>query len=81
MIKIPRIMACGCAENTLVNGVSGCGLHGEIAIATPQPDVSERKAKCSACGELQKSGYKLPFFRYREKESTDSFYCGCRGWD
>jgi hypothetical protein len=23
----------------------------------------------------------LPFFRYNETQETDSYYCGCIGWD
>jgi len=41
----------------------------------------ERFASCAYCGEERESNKSLPFFRERPTYSTDSFYCGCKGWD
>lgn len=40
-----------------------------------------RKARCSLCGKETDSRWDLPFFEFNKKYSTDTYYCGCRGWD
>lgn len=40
-----------------------------------------RNARCSWCSHITKSRWTLPFFEYRPDKETDSYYCGCGGWD
>lgn len=44
-------------------------------------DFGERFASCPYCGTELPSHKSLPMFRERPTYKTDSFYCGCRGWD
>jgi hypothetical protein len=46
----------------------------------PQPDLSNRKAKCN-CGKIENSDANMAFFKYKIDEQYDQFYCGCSGWD
>lgn len=43
--------------------------------------LKNRMAKCSECPSTTHSRWSLPFFEYRPDKSTDSYYCGCHGWD
>lgn len=40
-----------------------------------------RQACCEWCGKRTTSRWSLPFFEYRPDKETDSYYCGCGGWD
>lgn len=67
-----------------------CTLH-HCAEQVPDPDLTGRIAKCSerSGGKLRQhpdgapvpSVMTLPFFRHRPDAETDSYYCGCWGWD
>lgn len=55
---------------------------GADEVASEQPTLDNRKAKCSyGCGAETASSLTLPFFSYRPSAETDSYYCGCYGWD
>ena len=43
--------------------------------------IEGRSAKCSECGKVEESRWKLPFFKRRPDDEFDGYYCGCRGWD
>jgi len=63
--------------------VSCSGLvAGADEVADEQPSLDNRKAKCSyGCGAETASSLALPFFAYHPNSETDSYYCGCYGWD
>lgn len=63
--------------------VSCSGLvAGANEVADDQPDLTGRMAKCSyGCGAEIASSLALPFMSYRPNSDTDSYYCGCYGWD
>lgn len=63
------------------NGRPYCIMCDCYDIADNIPDLTERKAVCSDCGKIVDSNFNLPFFEYRKNRDTDSFYCGCMGWD
>lgn len=81
------MMKCGHAANAVTaDGKPCCAIcagftpDAEI-IADTAPDLTGRKARCGYCGKLTDSKISLPFFEYRPDMDTDSYYCGCRGWD
>ncbi len=43
--------------------------------------IPNRVAECQYCHQMLLSEDSLPFFKYQPEQDTDSFYCGCRGWD
>ena len=76
-------MQCGHVAN---------GWHGTepvCAICFPDPkaglatvvDLTGRMAQCPYCHHQQESSLELAFFQHRPEQETDSFYCGCRGFD
>jgi hypothetical protein len=56
-------------------------VKGAETIDMNPPDLTNRTARCSDCDRTRPSSTDLAFFRYRGNRETDSFYCGCRGWD
>lgn len=88
------IMKCGHADNATLELPDGtkapaCAICGCIEIVKEITDPTEclegRKAICnqhkgSGNGETH-SNWNLPFFEYRPKCDTDTYYCGCRGWN
>jgi hypothetical protein len=87
----PELLRCGCAPS----GYGGCGddvgwtcwLHPldtvpmkESEILSFKKTIESRQASCS-CGLKKKSDPALPFFNIRLGQETDSFYCGCKGWE
>ena len=40
-----------------------------------------RHAVCEMCGRRVDSQWSLPFFEYRPGKNTDTYYCGCGGWN
>jgi hypothetical protein len=81
------MMKCGHrAQATDKSGKPICAIcfgltpDAEIVDEAP-PDLTGREATCCCCRKATKSSPELPFFTYRENYSTDSYYCGCRGWD
>lgn len=80
------MMKCGHAANATHNGKPVCAIcfgltpDAEI-VADTAPDLTGRKAECRYCNCKADSNENLPFFKYRPKQKTDSYYCGCRGWD
>lgn len=80
------LMKCGHSQNatTRIDGEDKpycviCECH-ELADFDSEI-LNGRKAKCGYCGKIIDSNENLPFFEYRPKAETDSYYCGCRGWD
>lgn len=50
-----------------------------------RPSLDGRKAICTqhkgGDSKPVASSWTLPFFEYRPERETDSYYCGCWGWD
>jgi len=62
--------------------IPSCVVHDCIEVAESVPDLAGRKASCGlGCGHERPSSLDLAFFEYRPAKATDSYYCGCRGWD
>lgn len=83
-----KLMKCGHSANGfgVVEGVRTpccvcCFPRPESMRLAPPPDLEGRKARCPDCGSEVPSDVGLAFFGYRPDRSTDSFYCGCRGWN
>lgn len=53
---------------------------GATEIDDNPPDLSERMAQCS-CGKAAPSSPQLAFFKHEPTRKTDSYYCGCWGWN
>lgn len=80
------LMKCGHIAQSTLNGNPVCvicyGLTPDAEIvAETEPDLTGRKATCAYCGKKVNSNKNLPFFEYRPDRDTDSYYCGCGGWD
>ena len=77
------LMKCGCiaVARDVKTGKPFCPACMCSEVATEQPNLEGRLAKCTCCGRKEPSSLKLPFFRYKPDKEFDSFYCGCRGWD
>ena len=43
--------------------------------------IPSRVSECRDCGAMLISETSLPFFQERPERDTDSYYCGCYGWD
>jgi len=81
------LLKCGHAANAVDQyGYPCCAIcygirRGSKEIETKKVDLTSRAAVCSACLTARRSSLSLPFFEYRSHKLTDSFYCGCRGWN
>ena len=85
------LMKCGHADNAVNSyGEPICAIcagfteDAEIIdheIEDPYEGLEDREASCSYCGSRTESSWNLPFFEYIPGRDTDSYYCGCRGWD
>ena len=84
------LMKCGhIAQATDFEGKPVCaicapydkGVTVDKVIKDEKDGLEGRKARCSWCGHTTESRWNLPFFEYRPDKDTDSFYCGCGGWD
>jgi hypothetical protein len=81
------LMSCGHQANGEHEGRPVCvicfGIHpGADTYMEEPPDLRTRMAVCPDCGQTRLSATpSLPFFQYRPDQETDSFYCGCRGWN
>lgn len=84
------LMQCGhVAQGKLEDGKPIC----VICAGNPQaemvdkdtPDLTGRTAFCSGCkypvATRKPSSFELPFFQHRPDRKSDTFYCGCWGWD
>jgi hypothetical protein len=83
-----QLMACGCsAQGVMVDKETGnkipcCVVHDCTIPAENQPDLTGRKAVCTYSGHRPvDSKFKLAYFVYTPEKETDSYYCGCYGWD
>ena len=45
------------------------------------PDVAGRTMRCASCGTSHPSNLKAAFFGYQPSLESDSYYCGCQGWN
>ena len=91
------LMACGhVAQGVNGNGDPVCvvcfGIREGATVVAEKPSLEGRRAYCSYAtgrdGESPKvhsegvpSSWDLPFFSYRPERETDTYYCGCWGWD
>jgi hypothetical protein len=55
--------------------------NGSTTVVSTLPNLSNRKATCGDCGKVVDSSLGLVFFEHRPKRETDTYYCGCCGWD
>ncbi len=83
---IDILMKCGCKASGTHNDKPVCVPHFGLTpnaevFADPQPFLEGRLAYCEDCEKEAPSSLKLPFFEYKEEAKTDSYYCGCRGWN
>lgn len=77
-------MKCDHASNSTSDGkpwciICNCGIVEKEM--RENEGLENRFAKCSYCGSKTPSNWFLPFFEYRRDRETDSYYCGCGGWD
>lgn len=81
------MMACGHAANgTTEDGKPACVVcygivPGATTVAIGDLDLSSRKMRCTYGHDPVPSDARGAFFQYRPDMPTDSYYCGCRGWD
>jgi hypothetical protein len=52
-----------------------------LVIDEAPPNLEGREAVCAYDGTRVPSSPNCAFFQYRPDKGTDTFYCGCRGWD
>jgi hypothetical protein len=80
---VRKTMKCGCTENSKdENGNPFCVIHYCSEVEQEPNRLEGRTAKCAyTCGKTAASNVNLPFFQYQQDKETDSFYCGCLGWD
>lgn len=81
-----KVMACGCSSSgsyLVQNGEykKACPFHNTTEEMEEIPSLKGRLAKCYDCKTHATSSWKLPFFQYLKDKKTDSYYCGCHGWD
>ena len=75
-----KILTCGCAAYARnEQGQECCTLHANTEFM--EVDLTGRIAKCDMCSNTQKSSENLAFFKYKPNSNTDSYYCGCWGWN
>jgi hypothetical protein len=90
--EVKPIMKCGHAassyyvnpDGTKTSCCASCiGITPDASITTTttQRDLDGRTAQCPYCKRTQPSDTWLAFFEHRPTKDTDSYYCGCRGWD
>ena len=83
------LMACGCVAQgvSLAKMKPVCIVHLGFNKAAEEPvkempNLSGRKSKCRYCSKMDvDSSFKLPYFNHRTDQDTDTFYCGCAGWN
>lgn len=85
-IKITKpMMMCGHAANATHAGKPCCVIcapdHKAYEIDPQPPELKDRKATCPYCKTEVPSTTGLAFFEHRPDKPTDSYYCGCRGFD
>lgn len=76
-----QMMKCGHIANATCNGKPYCVICDCDETVTGMPVLEGRMASCSHCGKVVPSSEDLPFFSYRPNCNTDSYYCGCYGWE
>jgi hypothetical protein len=80
------MMACGHVANAVrEDGSPACAIHAGLTpdayIVVPGPDLEGRLMRCPYCKKERTSDPRAPYFEHRPDAATDSYYCGCRGWD
>ena len=54
---------------------------GAVEMDPIQPELIDRRARCSYCKGECDSSLDLPFFEHRPSYPFDDYYCGCKGWN
>lgn len=81
-MKNNPLMKCGHKASTFIhNKVPYCVICDCQEIAEEKPNIKGRMAVCWDCGRTVPSNENLPFFKYKPNSESDSYYCGCCGWD
>lgn len=85
------LMKCGHTANATYTDENGevkpcCAIclgtnKGATEIVEKKANLKGRIATCICCHKEKASDYGLPFFEHNKKYKTDSYYCGCKGWD
>lgn len=80
------LMKCGHTANAVTaEGKPCCVIYApsedSYTILLERPELTGRLAKCSDCGAVTDSKWRLPFFEYKPDKEYDEYYCGCYGWD
>lgn len=82
------MMMCGHAANARLGDTPICAicvgireLDAKARTPAPEPNLEGRVAVCGYCARSRPSAMTLAFFEHRPALATDSYYCGCRGWD
>lgn len=78
------MMACGHSANAKTSKGPCCIIcfgKPEAEIMVTPPDLSGRMATCAYCKNTRESSTSLAFFEHRPTRKTDTYYCGCYGWD
>lgn len=84
--RVGIMMTCGCAAQGTLQlrgqpALVGCGVHDCTEIADVAPDLTGRMVTCRYGGNARPSSERLAFFKHQPNQPTDSYYCGCYGWD
>ena len=79
------MMKCGHTANARCENGPCCVICApklEAYQAVMPPDLTKRMAICSyGNGAPVPSSLELAFFEHHPDGETDSYYCGCKGWD
>lgn len=83
------LMQCGHIANAIRDGkpvcviCSGIDAGAEVVVGKRHDGVGleGRVAQCPYCSKKVTSKWNLPFFEHRPDLPTDSYYCGCFGWN
>lgn len=80
----PIMMTCGHTANAKTSdGKPCCVICSCYTVDETKtlPDLTGRFAECTDCRKTVPSRFNLPFFQHRPNQQTDTYYCGCFGWD
>ena len=77
-------LVCGCVSCAFIikdgEKVPCCVIHNCTTPSDIEPDLTERKARCSYGHKTIDSDPGLAFFIHRPDKEFDEYYCGCYGW-
>jgi len=79
------MMKCGHRANATSNDKPCCvicsGINSGYNEIDTEPDLSNRKCKCSYCKKVIPSTKAIAFFEHKPDEEFDKHYDGCQGWN